>query len=121
MAKWGGIGLACNQLGITDCRLIAVKSRGVKFVLENPEVEPIGKAMQASKEGCLSFPGLNVTVARHLKIRVTGTVPNEEGAYIPFSMKLKGLESAIVQHEVDHLNGIILPDHEQGRSKANEQ
>ena len=60
-----------------------------------------------SDEGCLSFPGVYAKVARAEKIRVKYLTENGE----PQENEFEGLESNCVQHEIDHLNGIVFVDH----------
>ncbi len=74
-------------------------------VLINPEVEPIGEEMELGWEGCLSVPGLIGRVPRHRRIRYRGLTP--EGRSI--ERVVEGFHARVVQHECDHLEGILYP------------
>ena len=74
-------------------------------VLINPVVEPIGNEMALGWEGCLSVPGLRGAVPRHSRIRYRGTTP--DGAEI--EREVEGFHARVVQHECDHLDGILYP------------
>lgn len=107
MREYGGVGLAANQVGSLQ-RVICMRSRGFRAVVINPVITPIGKAKRQLAEGCLSFPGLSVNVNRYQKVRLTGFTSDWE----PIRLKLKSFEAAVVQHEIDHLNGITLEDYQ---------
>ena len=99
-----GIGLAAPQIGdarcifVMDCTPRYEAAR--RFVCINPELTELCGVVDSS-EGCLSFPGLSVTVprAKHLTLRAQ----DEHGAW--FEVKLNGLEAICAQHEYDHLVG----------------
>jgi peptide deformylase len=74
-------------------------------VLINPAVEPVGEEMRAGWEGCLSIPGLRAVVPRHWRVRYRGV--DAEGA--PVGAEVTGFHAAVVQHEYDHLDGILYP------------
>ncbi len=100
MKARGGAGLAANQVGYT-VRMILVRDT----VMINPEIiKSKGKAL--SLEGCLSFPNRQVTKQRAKKITVkwTDLDGNEQKA------KIQGFDAFIVQHEIDHINGITFLD-----------
>ena len=100
----GCLGLACNQIGVLK-RVIVVFISGGWIVLINPEFEPVYKAGRSSgKEGCLSRPGVRTFRKRYRKIDVT--YQNEK--YETKTIRLSRLSARIVQHEVDHLNGITI-------------
>lgn len=115
MKTQGGIGLAANQVGI-DKRVIVVcvpKAPGEEdrpynekpIALVNPEiVDANGKAKYT--EGCLSFPGIFETVDRHEKVHVKAFSITGE----PMEIQADGLMSICLQHEIDHLNGIVFTD-----------
>ena len=95
-----GIGLAANQIGELK-RVIVIHAKGFKQELINPVIVKRGKAKDSSKEGCLSFPGMEVTMIRHKSITVEGY----DRDWNPIRRKLNGLAAFCVQHEVDHLDG----------------
>lgn len=74
-------------------------------VLINPEVEPLSDEMAYGWEGCLSVPGLRGEVPRHVSIRYRGLAP--DGGAI--DRVARGLHARVVQHECDHLDGILYP------------
>jgi peptide deformylase len=74
-------------------------------VVINPMVEPIGADMQLRWEGCLSIPGLRAAVPRFLRVRYSGV--DCEGR--PVSAEVAGFHAGVVQHENDHLDGILYP------------
>jgi peptide deformylase len=74
-------------------------------VLVNPVVELVGQERALGWEGCLSVPGLRGVVPRHLRIRYRGTSP--EGQVV--ERAVEGFHARVVQHECDHLDGILYP------------
>ncbi|NPB08943.1 MAG: peptide deformylase [Thermodesulfobacteria bacterium] len=105
-----GLGLAANQVGETKRLFILDLSqkegKPELLVFINPEiVEAEGKVEE--EEGCLSIPGYSAKVRRHAKVLVKAL--DREGK--PFEMELEGLGARAVQHELDHLNGILYVDH----------
>lgn len=86
------------------------------LVLINPELKPIGESLDGP-EGCLSFPELYADITRPEFVEVTAL--NEKGK--PIKFKAGGLLSRAVQHEVDHLNGILFIDRMDKKTKAQMQ
>jgi len=74
-------------------------------VLINPVIEPVGAERALGWEGCLSVPGLRGVVPRHLRIRYRGLAP--DGSVI--EREAAGFHARVVQHECDHLDGILYP------------
>lgn len=109
MVASNGVGLAATQVGVGK-RVIVVDvsplEEGVEpLALVNPEI--VGKQGRASGvEGCLSVPGVEGTVCRHESIVVQGM--NEHGD--PVIIEANGLLSRALQHEIDHLDGILFID-----------
>jgi len=100
-----GIGLAATQIGITK-RLIVMDVGDGLVELINPEiVEKSGT--QSSMEGCLSLPGLRANVNRAATAKVRGLDRNGQ----PVEFEATELLAICVQHEVDHLNGILFTDY----------
>ena len=93
--RHAGIGLAAPQVGI-DGRFF-VTSWGDIFL--NPEIVEVSESMHESREGCLSIPGKQFLVQRHKWVRLRGD-----------GRKWKGIKSSVIQHEADHLNGILISD-----------
>lgn len=105
----GGVGLAAPQIGL-DLRLAVIKIKkeneaDLKLVLINPElVEKSGSMYE--EEGCLSFPGLFAKVKRFSKVKARAL--NEKG--LPIEINAEGLFAKAVQHELDHLDGVLFVD-----------
>ncbi|MCK4939295.1 MAG: peptide deformylase, partial [Rhodospirillaceae bacterium] len=74
-------------------------------VLINPEIEPLSDEMELGWEGCLSVPGMSGEVPRHTHIRYRGV--DLDGK--PFEREASGFHARVVQHECDHLDGILYP------------
>ena len=74
-------------------------------VLINPEIEVLDDEMEMGIEGCLSLPGLCGPVPRYCQIRYTGMTPDGE----PIDRTVDGFHARVVQHECDHLDGILYP------------
>lgn len=100
-----GVGLAANQVGIAR-RVAVIDADGHRFAMINPQVVPSGDKV-ASQEGCLSIPDAFGDVTR--PERVTVEALNEKGE--PFTLELDGLAARAVQHELDHLDGVLFVDH----------
>jgi peptide deformylase len=105
-----GVGLAAPQVGINQ-RIIAVDpTRGqIKSELQiliNPVITEKSDEMMTGKEGCLSFPGLDAEVLRHKKITVSALDAEGREQII----EAEGYKARILQHEIDHLDGILLVD-----------
>ncbi len=124
MHEAGGIGLAAQQVGL-DLQFCVIDLRDAEsaftyrldgasppldlimpMALANPEVEPVPKPTTTSEEGCLSFPGIRGEIARPDSIRVKFQDAHGE----PHELACNGLFSRCVQHEVDHLNGILFTE-----------
>ncbi len=110
MIKSGGIGLAAPQIGKNlKIFVIAEKILDANYyptVFINPLIKPIGKEKTLMEEGCLSVPGIYGIVERPRKIKVSAF--NELGEKIEFKFDL--LLSRVIQHEYDHLEGILFID-----------
>ncbi len=105
MRKANGIGLAAPQVGVLQ-KLIVVSPDGMRpSALINPKIVKM-EGSQTGQEGCLSIPGLYGDVTRAEYVEVEGL--DRKGR--PVTWELEGLPSRVVQHEVDHLNGILFTD-----------
>lgn len=103
-----GVGLAAPQVGISE-RIIVIDPHNDEiepFALINPEIMEVSKETEKGEEGCLSIPGLRDLVERSVRVVVRGTTPEGE----PRELDLSGLPARIIQHEVDHLDGILFFD-----------
>jgi peptide deformylase len=102
-----GVGLAATQLGTLRRMLVfQVGSEAEPTVLVNPEIEWRSEDAATAEEGCLSLPGVIVDVERPLHVRARGVDVHGE----PFSIEASGLEARVIQHEVDHLDGVLMID-----------
>ena len=102
-----GIGLAATQLGVMHRVLVyRVDQDAPLGVLVNPEIEWKGDEVESMEEGCLSLPGVGVEVERPIHVRVSAH--DEHGA--PLVVEASGLEARVIQHEVDHLDGVLILD-----------
>lgn len=100
-----GMGLAAPQIGIS-LRLIIVKYKGEKMIFINPEITSMSDKTVIFPEGCLSLPDVDLPIIRSNKIFVKYI--NEFGKKC--KMKAKGLLTVAIQHEIDHLDGILISD-----------
>jgi len=105
MYEEDGVGLAAPQVGILKKIAVVDIREGNKVILINPEIiEEEGKAIM--EEGCLSIPGETGDVIRSQKIKVRSL--NREGKEIEFVAE--EFEARAIQHEIDHLNGVLFVD-----------
>ena len=105
MYEEDGVGLAAPQVGMLKRIAVVDIREGNKVVLINPEIiEEEGKAIM--EEGCLSIPGETGDVIRAEKIKVRSL--DREGSQIEF--EAEGFEARAIQHEIDHLNGVLFVD-----------
>lgn len=114
MEAANGAGLAAPQIGV-DLRVVVfggVPSPRypdvpvVPFtVLVNPVLEAIGHEMEEGWEGCLSVPGLRGVVSRHQRLHYRGF--DQKG--VPIDRVVQGFHARVVQHECDHLDGVLYP------------
>lgn len=104
-----GVGLAANQVGVLrQVIVIDVSSREEHvplIVLVNPEIV-YTEGESVIEEGCLSLPGYTTVLKRAERVKVKGLDRNGE----PVEIESNGLLSRVLQHEIDHLNGILLVD-----------
>ena len=116
MAGAQGIGLAATQVGSLARMLVyQVEAESPATALLNARVEWHGEDTETREEGCLSIPGIRVDVERWLHVRVGGA--DETGA--PLTIEASGLEARVLQHEIDHLDGVLMLDRT-GRAERRE-
>jgi peptide deformylase len=100
-----GVGLAAPQLGISQRLLVyRVGPDAPLTALANPELEWASGELELGEEGCLSIPGIMVDVDRPVYVRVRGL--DEEGE--ERVVEASGLEARVIQHEIDHLDGVLI-------------
>ncbi len=114
MAELSGAGLAAPQIGV-GLRLVIFgvghnprypDAEQVPFtVLANPEITPVGEEVEEGWEGCLSVPGMRGLVPRWRTVRYRGVDPQG----VPIDRTVSGFHARVVQHECDHLDGILYP------------
>ena len=102
-----GIGLAATQVGVMHRVLVyRVESEGEIAALVNPVLEWASEETEPMEEGCLSLPGVLVDVDRPIHVRVRAQ--DERGE--PLLIEASGLEARVIQHEMDHLDGVLIVD-----------
>jgi peptide deformylase len=102
-----GIGLAATQIGTLHRVLVyRVEHNSPINALINPELEWSGKEKETMEEGCLSLPGVHVDVERPVDVRVRAQDAHGE----PIVIEASGLEARVIQHEMDHLDGVLILD-----------
>jgi peptide deformylase len=102
-----GVGLAATQLGVL--RRLLVFQAGADSeptALVNPEIEWLSDEVVVAEEGCLSLPRVSMDVERPLHARVSGLDADGE----PIQIEASGLEARVLQHEIDHLDGVLILD-----------
>jgi len=114
MAAKNGAGLAAPQIGVSQRIVIFGVEANPRYpdaepvpftVLVNPKIVILTREIEEDWEGCLSVPGMRGVVPRYTKLRYTGT--DEEGN--PIDRVAEGFHARVVQHECDHLDGILYP------------
>ncbi|HVI38256.1 MAG TPA: peptide deformylase [Gaiellales bacterium] len=109
MERAHGVGLAAPQLGILRRILVyRASDEDEPKVLINPELVERSDETEVGREGCLSLLGgeLQVPVARHLRVLVAGRDASGDAV----DMDVEGFEARVIQHEIDHLDGILIFD-----------
>ena len=111
-----GIGLAAPQVGISKRFFICQPDGHKLWVFINPEITLTSEEQGGYEEGCLSIPGIWSDVIRPAQVQVQAF--NEKGR--PFRVDAEGILARVIQHELDHLNGVLFIDHlsEVKRNKA---
>jgi len=100
-----GIGLAAPQVGVNK-RVIFVHLWHSEHILINPRLTYKSREKEVSEEGCLSLPGVFLNIERSKKVRVKAL--DQGGKKI--KIKARGLLARVLQHEIDHLEGILITD-----------
>lgn len=102
MTKYGGLGLSANQVGLKD-RVCVINLGTEAWVMFNPKIISKSEVPSTYSEGCLSYPGLFLKVPRSNSIKVRFQTAG--GDFI--EQQMDGLTAVCVQHEIDHLDGIL--------------
>ena len=104
-----GVGLAAPQIGVSRRVLVyGMRDDDEVHVLVNPELVERSEETEVENEGCLSLLGgeLSIPVERHVRVRVSATDADGE----PVDYEAEGLEARVIQHEIDHLDGVLIVD-----------
>jgi peptide deformylase len=102
-----GVGLAATQLGVLHRVLVyRAYAEDPLTALVNPVIEWRSEELETAEEGCLSLPGVHVEVERAARVRVKAQ--DERGE--PLEIEAEGLPARVIQHEVDHLDGVLILD-----------
>jgi peptide deformylase len=114
MKDANGAGLAANQIGVLKRVVVFGFDTNPRYpdrepvpmtILINPEIQPVGDEMEEDWEGCLSVPGMRGWVSRYRKIVYRGFDPQGN----PIHREVEGFHARVVQHECDHLDGVLYP------------
>jgi peptide deformylase len=114
MRELSGAGLAAPQIGVGLRVVIFGMEHNPRYpevdpvpftVLINPELTPLGDEVEEAWEGCLSVPGMRGLVPRYQHLRYTGV----DAQGLPIDRTVTGFHARVVQHEVDHLDGVLYP------------
>lgn len=113
MYEADGVGLAASQIG-ENINLTVIAVKNGELVLVNPKILKYGLLKEKGEEGCLSVPGVwgMVKRSKHIKVNALG-LDGEQ-----YSFKANGFFSRVIQHEVDHLNGVLFIDKAQDIKKS---
>ena len=119
MERAHGVGLAAPQIGVLR-RILVYRARDEEqaHVLINPQLVDRSEETEVGTEGCLSLLGgeLQVEVPRHVRVRVAARDENGDDV----ELDAEGFEARVIQHEIDHLDGVLIFDRaeDQGRREA---
>ncbi len=103
MHEHEGVGLAANQVGRLK-RVLVAATEAEQYVIVNPVVEKAAETTERALEGCLSIPGIQVEVERPTGITISG----QDATGAPLRIETSGLLARILQHEIDHLDGVLI-------------
>ena len=108
-----GVGLAAPQVGVLQ-RLLVYDIDDDPRVLVNPVLSDFADETEESEEGCLSVPGVTMPVERAVRVRVRGQDENGE----PVDFVAEGFAARVIQHEHDHLEGVLIVDRTSRSARA---
>jgi peptide deformylase len=106
MISRDGLGLAANQVNVAK-QIIVINTKDGILALINPKLSRKSFRKVEAEEGCLSIPGVFGIVKRHFSVRVNAITKQGK----PIGIKAQGMFARVLQHEVDHINGILFTDH----------
>ena len=108
-----GVGLAAPQIGVLQ-RLLVYDVDDDPRVLVNPRLDEFSDDIEEIDEGCLSVPGVTMPVSRPVSLRVRALDAGGE----PLEFHAEGLEARVIQHEFDHLEGVLIVDRTSRSARA---
>jgi len=114
MRERDGVGLAANQIGRLK-RIFVAAYEDEEYVMVNPEIEERSETIEKDTEGCLSIPETRVEVERPTAVTVTG----QDLSGVSVRVEAEGLLARIFQHEIDHLDGVLILDRTDRESRKN--
>lgn len=106
MSENEGVGLAAPQIGMDKRIIIADTGKGLLKII-NPQILEKGQGRDSLSEGCLSLPEIFIPVNRANKIKIEGL--SEDKKLV--RLTIEGFLARIIQHEIDHLNGVLIIDY----------
>ncbi|MBD0354227.1 MAG: peptide deformylase, partial [Rubrobacteraceae bacterium] len=112
MREREGVGLAANQVGRLK-RILVAAVEDQEYVIVNPTIEETARSTEKDREGCLSIPGIQVEVERPTAVTVSG----QDASGSPLHLEASGLLARVLQHEVDHLDGVLILDRTDRQSR----
>jgi peptide deformylase len=112
MRENDGVGLAANQVGRLK-RVLVASVEDEDYVIVNPVLSDRSETTERGQEGCLSIPGINVEVDRPTAVTVTGQDASGE----PLRIEAQEMLARVLQHEVDHLDGVLILDRTDRQSR----
>ena len=112
MREQEGVGLAANQVGRLK-RILVAAVEDQEYVIVNPTIEETARSTEKDLEGCLSIPGIQVEVERPTAVTVSG----QDASGTPLHLEASGLLARVLQHEVDHLDGVLILDRTDRQSR----
>ena len=105
MREHEGVGLAANQVGRLR-RILVAATEDEEYVIVNPQIEEAAQDTEKAVEGCLSIPDIQVEVERPTAVTLSG----QDATGAPLRIEASGLLARIFQHEIDHLDGVLILD-----------
>ncbi len=108
-----GVGLAAPQVGVLQ-RVLVYDVDDDPRALVNPELDELSDEIEETDEGCLSVPGVTMPVSRPVSLRVRAF----DAAGEPLEFHAEGLEARVIQHEFDHLEGVLIVDRTSRSARA---
>lgn len=107
MIKNDGLGLSACQVGKNLRIFVVLKELSDKNIFINPEIIKTSKKTNEIEEGCLSLPGIYLPLKRANSLKIKALDENGK----EFKLKAKDIFVRVIQHEIDHLNGVLIIDH----------